>query len=324
MKRFWFVTVSWIVICGLNISTPNLQAQPYPNKPIQLIIPIPAGGGGDITGRVIADELGKILKTQVIVSNKPGAGNALGTEFLAKSKKDGYTIGYTSSAAIVFAPIMNPENVSYDMLKDFDPLALHVFFSSGFAVQEDSPWKTFGELIDYAKKNPGKIRVSTTGLGTTAHFNLEMVQSMTGAQLNHIPYKGGESVITALLGGHVEATFDAIGKIVPHVEAKKMRVLLVTKKFSQVPNVPTITELGYKEDLLSPWFGFFGPAGLPEEVKKVLVPAIEKAIKIPEVKVKIEQMGYVVEYRPPAELKKLIVDDYEKARFLATKLNLVK
>ena len=137
-------------------------------------------------------------------------------------------------------------------------------------------------------------------------------------------YKGGESVITALLGGHVEATFDAIGKIVPHVEAKKMRVLLVTKKFSQVPNAPTITELGYKEDLLSPWFGFFGPAGLPEEVKKVLVPAIEKAIKIPEVKAKIEQMGYVVEYRPPAELKQLMVDDNEKARFLATKLNLVK
>ena len=147
---------------------------------------------------------------------------------------------------------------------------------------------------------------------------------MTGAQLNHIPYKGGESVITALLGGHVEATFDAIGKIVPHVEARKMRVLLVTKKFSQVPNVPTITELGYKEDLLSPWFGFFGPAGLPEEVKKVLVPAIEKAIKIPEVKVKIEQMGYVVEYRPPAELKKLIVTITRQLRSLAAKLGLSK
>ena len=162
MRRFAFIVTFigtlWIVICGLNMSTPDVQAQPYPNKPVQLIIPIPAGGGGDITGRVIADELGKILKTQIIVSNKPGAGNALGTEFVAKSKKDGYTIGYTSSAAIVFAPIMNPENVSYDMLKDFDPLALHVFFSSGFAVQEslalENLWRVDRLCQEESRENP--------------------------------------------------------------------------------------------------------------------------------------------------------------------------
>ena len=324
MRHIAFIVALWMAICGLSMSALDVQAQSYPNRPIQLIIPIPAGGGGDITGRLIAEELGKILKTQVIVSNKAGAGNALGTEFVAKSKKDGYTIGYTSSAAIVYAPIMNPENVTYDLNKDFEPLGLHVFFASGFAVQESSPWKTFGELIDYAKKNPGRIRVSTPGLGSTVHFNLEMIQSMTGAQLTHIPYKGGEAVITALLGGHVEATFDAIGKIIPHAEAGKMRVLLLTKKFSQLPNVPTVTELGYKEDLLSAWFALFAPAGIPEEVKHVLVPAIEKALKVPEVKAKIEKMGYVAEYKSPAELKKIMVSDYETARSLATKLGLSK
>jgi tripartite-type tricarboxylate transporter receptor subunit TctC len=324
MKRFVFVVTLWMVVCGLDIGAADVQAQPYPNRPIQLIIPIPAGGGGDVTGRLVAEELGKILKMQVIVTNKAGAGNALGTEFVAKSKKDGYTIGYTSSAAIVYAPIMNPENVTYDMIKDFDPLGLHVFFASGFAVQESSPWKTFPELLEYAKKNPGKIRVSTPGLGSTVHFNLEMIQSMTGTQLTHIPYKGGEAVITALLGGHVEATFDAIGKIMPHAEAGKMRVLLLTKKFSQFPNVPTITELGYKEDLLSAWFAFYAPAGIPEEFKQVLVPAIEKAIRVPDVKAKIERMGYVVEYKSPADLKKVMVTDYETARSIATKLGMSK
>ena len=324
MKRFVFVAALWMVVCGLNIRAEDVQAQPYPNRPIQLIIPIPAGGGGDVTGRLVAEELGKILKMQVIVVNKAGAGNALGTEFVAKSKKDGYTIGYTSSAAIVYAPIMNPENVTYDMIKDFDPLGLHVFFASGFAVQESSPWKTFPELLEYAKKNPGKIRVSTPGLGSTVHFNLEMIQSMTGTQFTHIPYKGGEAVITALLGGHVEATFDAIAKIMPHAEAGKMRVLLLTKKFSGFPNVPTMTELGYKEDLLSAWFAFYAPAGIPEEVKRVLVPAIEKAIRVPEVKAKIERLGYVAEYKSPADLKKVMVADYETARSIATKLGMSK
>jgi len=324
MKRFVFVAALWMVVCGLNIRAEDVQAQPCPNRPIQLIIPIPAGGGGDVTGRLVAEELGKILKMQVIVVNKAGAGNALGTEFVAKSKKDGYTIGYTSSAAIVYAPIMNPENVTYDMIKDFDPLGLHVFFASGFAVQESSPWKTFPELLEYAKKNPGKIRVSTPGLGSTVHFNLEMIQSMTGTQFTHIPYKGGEAVITALLGGHVEATFDAIAKIMPHAEAGKMRVLLLTKKFSGFPNVPTMTELGYKEDLLSAWFAFYAPAGIPEEVKRVLVPAIEKAIRVPEVKAKIERLGYVAEYKSPADLKKVMVADYETARSIATKLGMSK
>ena len=201
---------------------------------------------------------------------------------------------------------------------------INVFFASGFAVQESSPWKTFPELLEYAKKNPGKIRVSTPGLGSTVHFNLEMIQSMTGTQFTHIPYKGGEAVITALLGGHVEATFDAIAKIMPHAEAGKMRVLLLTKKFSGLPNVPTITELGYKEDLLSAWFAFYAPAGIPEEVKRVLVPAIEKAIRVPEVKAKIERLGYVAEYKSPADLKKVMVADYETARSIATKLGMGK
>jgi tripartite-type tricarboxylate transporter receptor subunit TctC len=268
------------------------------------------------------DELGKILGQQVIVTNKPGASDTMGTDALAKSKKDGYTLGYTSSAAMVYSRVTNPETVPYDPIKDFDPLALHTFFPLSVAVQANSPWKTFKDLVDYAKKNPGKLRVSTAGVGSTSNFDVEIVQSLTGAQFTHVPFKGGEAVVTALLGGHVEVSFDIVGKFQPHVDAGKLRLLLVSRKLASLPNLPTITELGYKRDLLSGWHAMFGPAGMPEDVKKVLVPAIEKAVKNPEGKAKIEKLGYVVEYRPPAELRKLIIDDYETAHGIAVRLGL--
>jgi tripartite-type tricarboxylate transporter receptor subunit TctC len=324
MKRFIFAAC-FVAFFGLLGPTVRMvHAQPYPNHPIQLIIPIPAGGGGDVNGRILVEELGRILGQQIIVTNKPGASDTLGTDALAKSKKDGYTLGYTSSAAMVYSRVTNPESVPYDPVKDFDPLGLHTFFPLSVAVQASSPWKTFNELVDYAKKNPGKLRVSTAGVGSTSNFDVEIVQSLTGAQFTHVPFKGGEAVVTALLGGHVEVSFDIVGKFMPHVEGGKLRLLLVSRRVSSLPNLPTITELGYKRDLLSGWHAMFGPAGMPDEVKKILIPAIEKAVKHPEGKSKIEKMGYVVEYKSPEELRKLIIDDYETAKTIAVKLGLSK
>jgi tripartite-type tricarboxylate transporter receptor subunit TctC len=270
------------------------------------------------------DDLTRILGQQIIVSNKPGASDTLGTDALAKSKKDGYTLGYTSSAAMVYSRVTNPESVPYDPVKDFDPLALHTFFPLAVAVQANSPWKTFNELVDYAKKNPGKLRVSTAGIGSTSNFDVEIVQSLTGAQFTHVPFKGGEAVVTALLGGHVEVSFDILGKFIPHVEGGKLRLLLVSRKVSSYPHLPTIRELGYSRDLLSGWHAMFAPAGLPEDVKKILIPAIEKAMKQPGGKGKIENLGYVVEYKSPEELRKLITEDYETAKAIAVKLGLGK
>jgi tripartite-type tricarboxylate transporter receptor subunit TctC len=131
-------------------------------------------------------------------------------------------------------------------------------------------------------------------------------------------------VITALLGGHVEMTFDAVSKIKPHVESGKMRILLSTSKVPDLPDIPTITELGYKQELFTSWFAMYGPAGLPEEVKKVLIPAVEKAVKNPELKAKVQKMDFVVDYKSPAELKKLAADEYEKASAIAVKVGLRK
>ena len=322
MKRF--VSCLIFVTLAISLTGPSAQAQPFPNRPVQLIIPNVAGAIVDINARTLAEELGKALGTQIIPMNKPGAATTLGLDVVARSKKDGYTLAYTGSSGLVYARVLNPDTVPYDPDKDLEPLGLHVIVPFALAVQASSPWKTFNDLLDYAKKNPGKLRVDTIGIGSPAHFNLEIIQSLTGAQFTHVPFKGGESVITALLGGHLEMTYDAINKIYPHVESGKLRILLLTYKMSDFPNVPTITDLGYKQELVSTWFAMYSPSELPEEVKKILVPAVEKAIKSPESKAKIEKMKFIVDYKSPAEMKKRVAEEYERAVQIADKVGLRK
>ncbi|MDD5206098.1 MAG: tripartite tricarboxylate transporter substrate binding protein [Desulfobacterales bacterium] len=324
MRRF-HIAIHLLVFIMISVfAAQTAHAQAYPNRPIQLIIAIPAGGGGDVNARLIIDEIAKNAGTQVIPTNKPGASDTVGTDALAKSKNDGYTIGYTSGAAMVYFRLTNPDAVHYDPIKDFEPLGLHTFFPLSVAVQADSPWKTFKELVEYAKQNPGKLRVSTAGVGSAANFNVQITQSLTGAQFTHVPFKGGEAVVTALLGGHVEVSFDIVGKFLPHVEAGKLRILLASTKTPVLKDVPTLKELGYPRDLLSGWHGLFAPAGIPAEARKVLLPAVEKAINHPEAKAKIEKIGYVVNYKGPEEFKKLIMDDFATAKEIAAKLNLGK
>jgi tripartite-type tricarboxylate transporter receptor subunit TctC len=149
-------------------------------------------------------------------------------------------------------------------------------------------------------------------------------EHLTGAQFTMIPFKGGPPALTALLGGHVEVTLNAVSLISPHVNSGKLRFLLLTNKMRQFSSVPTVTELGYKQDLLIAWLALYAPAGIPEDVKKVLVAAIEKAVNNPESKTKIEELGFVVDYKPPVELAKLVAEDYERAKRLAAKMDLRK
>jgi tripartite-type tricarboxylate transporter receptor subunit TctC len=322
MKRSLFSVNLFLIVAGFACTT--AFAQPYPNRPIQLVIPSTPGSALDLTGRPLAEELGKILNTQVIAMNKPGAAGTLAVDFVAKGKKDGYTLAYTNTSAIVYAPVSNPETVLYDPFKDLEPLGLHLFFPLTVTVQENAPWKSFDELISDAKKNPGKIRMATHGQGSIDNFNMELIQSMTGVEFNHIPFKGGPEVVTALLGGHVDVIGESYTLVLPHVTAGKFKILVASKKIREFPNIPTMTQLGYKQDLLSAWFAIHAPVGIPEEVGKTLVPAIEKAVKSPGVKDPIEKMGYIVEYKSPAELKKLSMEDYETAKAIAIKTGLRK
>lgn len=324
MRYFIFVISLFSIVYAWSIGANTLQAQPYPSHPIQIVVPNDPGSVGDTAARLFVDEFSKNLKTPVIVVAKPGASSTLGTDFVAKSRKDGYTIVYANTSAVVYARATNPDIVPYDPARDLEPLGLHCFFPLTVAVQESSPWKTFDQLVDHAKKNPGSVRFGLHGQGTIDHFDLEIIKSLAGAHFTVIPFKGAAATTTALLGGHIDAVVVANGLVSPHVKANKLRMLLVTNKMREYPNVPTITELGYNQKLASAWFAWFAPAGISDEVKKVLIPALEKTIKNPELEPKLEKLGLVVDYKPPEELKKIMMSDYETARALAIKLGLSK
>ena len=201
VRHFFLFALLFVVAVGAFAPSASFAAG-YPDHTIQLIIPNVAGAGMDIAGRLLAEEIGQIIGTKIIANNKPGAGTVLGVEAAVRAKKDGYALVYASAGALVYAPLANPEVVRFDPAKDLEPLGFHCFLPTVVGVRADAPWKTFPQFIDYAKKNPGKLRVASIGVGSQTHFVIELIQSLTVSQFRHVPFEGGESVITAVLGGH--------------------------------------------------------------------------------------------------------------------------
>jgi tripartite-type tricarboxylate transporter receptor subunit TctC len=282
------------------------------------------GTGTDINGRILMEELKKILKTEIFVVNKPGASQTTGTDFVVKSKKDGYTLLYAGGAAII-AKAIEPETVPYDPIKDLEPLGLHAFFPVVIAVPENAPWKSFNEFLNDAKKNPGKIRVSSPGIQTHSSFNLVIIETLSGAKLTQVPFKEGMAAVTNMLGGNVEATCISMSMVIPFTNSGKAKILLTSKKMVEFPNIPTLNELGFKQELPSPWFAMYAPAGIPEEVKKILVPALKEAIHNPDVTAKIRKIGgSVIDYKSPEELKKITIEELETISAIAIKIGLRK
>ena len=324
MKRLILTVSILFFICTFSLTIPTIQAQPYPERNIQLIIPTTPGSAVDIVGRLVAEELGRILGTPVIPLNKPGASMTSGTDAVVRSKKDGYTLLYATTTAMVYSRVPNPEIVPYDPVKDLEPLGMHLWVPAALVVKQDSPWKTFSEYMEYAKKNPGKVSISIHSVGAIEHFNVEVIKSLTNAEFNMIPFKGASEALTGLLGGHVDSSFIGLTLTLPHVKAGKMRILLTTRKWPGLPELPTITELGYKQELSAGWFAFYAPAGISEEVKKVLVSAFERIARNPEMKSKIDGMGFTVDYKSPVELKRIMIEDFETAMAIAQKIGLGK
>jgi tripartite-type tricarboxylate transporter receptor subunit TctC len=315
MKKMNIFLLGSIVMVSLTFLVPSLQAQTYPSQPIQLVIPMTPGDMTDLTGRALGLELAKILKTPVIPVNKPGGGASIGADFVAKARKDGYTILYANSN-IYYAHAMNPETVPCNPLQDLDALCLAVSLPIVVVTQVDSPWKTLPELVDYMMKNPEKVRMSTTGVGGVGHFNMEIIHTETKTEITMVPYKGASPAMTALLGGHVEAGILSSGLVAPQIKAGKLRALLISQKLPEFPNVPTLRELGYKRDIVSVRNAFYGPPGLPDSVKNILIAAIEKSTKSEEVINIVHQLSSFVDYVPAAEFKKMMAEEYGMVRQL--------
>lgn len=313
MKRIFYFMV--FITNLIFFANSFIMAQTYPSQPIQLIIPMTPGDMTDLTGRILALELQKNLNTAVIPINKPGGGATIGADFVAKSRKDGYTILYANSN-IYYAHAMNPDTVPCNPLRDLDALCLAVSLPIVLMTKADSPWRDMRELIDYMKKNPGKIRVSTTGVGGVGHFNHEIIKTETETESIMVPYKGASPAMTALLGGHVELGVLSTGLVLPHIKAGKLRALLISQKLSEFPNVPTLKDLGYSQNIVSVRNAFYVPVGIPESIKNILISALEKTIKSEEVIKAVNQLSAFVDYVPSNEFKKMMAEEYEMVRKL--------
>ena len=313
MKKNDLFTAGLVPLFFLIIISYSAHAQTYPNQPIRMVITQAPGDAADIMCRAIGTELAKILGTPVIPLNKVGGGGTVGSDFVAKGKKDGYTILFTSSN-IFYAHAMNPEEIPFNPLQDLEPLCSATSVPLVTTVKADSPWRSFQELVDYMKQNPGKIRGGTVGVGTVGHFNLEIIHLETGREVTMVPFKGGSPLLTALLGGHIEMADLAMGMISSHINTGTLRGLLTSKKIPEFPNIPTLTQLGYKRDKFSFWTAFFLPVGVPESIKKILSAGLEKAIKSEDSVSVFHKTGALEDYKPQDVIKKVIDEEYGMAK----------
>lgn len=299
-RKKWAVLTSFFGVFFF-IALPQVMAQNYPVKPINMINGWAAGGTVDITLRILSEFAGKTLGQPIVVVNKPGGGSAVALALLKNEKPDGYTVGNLSPAGML-SQFMR--KVSYDVMTDFTPIIRYGDYSYGVAVRTESPWKTFKELVNYAKANPGKIRYGTAGAGTFHHLAMEALGRQEGIKWIHIPYKGGHEASTALLGGHVEVQASA-SEWKPYVDSGKLRLLSTynPNRLSKYPDVPTWAELGYRIEA-SGYIGILGPKGLPRPLVEKLHSAFKRAMQEPAFVKAMDKYDMPIVYRDPEGLGK--------------------
>ena len=241
--------------------------QAYPSKPIRIIVPYAPGGATDIMGRVVSQRLAEILGQPIVIENKPGANTAIGADLVAKSPADGYTLMFTNDATFVLNPALMP-TLSYNMARDFVPVATVAYLNLVMVVSSAQPSNSFAELVAWTKAKSGTISYGSYGVGSQAHLMGEMYKKLTATDIVHVPYKGSAPAVADVIGGQVVFTFPAIPTVQGFVKAGKLKVLAISgeKRSSVLPDVPTFTELGFKDLDIGAWYAFFAPAGTPREI----------------------------------------------------------
>ena len=283
----------------LSIST-WVNAQAWPSKPIRYIVPFPPGAFNDTLGRTIATELSKTLGQPMVVDNRPGGNSVIGTEAAARSAPDGYTL---FGAALPFSAIQSLHKVSFDVTKDFAPITLAGFSANLLVAHPSFPVNSVKDLIEYARKNPGKINYGTSGNGTSVHLAMELFKSMTKTYMLHIPYKGSAPVVADLIGGQVDVMFDNMPNVIGHVRGGKLKALAVTtvQRSPLAPEIPTVAEAGVPGYEQTAWFGVLAPAGTPREIINRLNAEIVKLLNSPEIKERFGKQGVEVRTSTPEQ-----------------------
>ena len=300
------------------------QASPFPHGPVSVVVPLAPGDAADVTGRVLAEELAKALITSVVVTNRPGAGGALGANAVMQARKDGQTILFSPNSALTFRPVIEPQAVTYDAARDFAPLGISSRTPSVLVVRSDAPYKTLAELVEYAKKEPGRVRVGHPGAGSVGDFCIQLINALTGAQLLAVPYAGAAPAVTALRGEHIEGVVLALGALNAHIKSGAFRAIVASSRVPDAPEVRTMRELGHAEELFGVWLSFLAPTGIPEDARKALVAAVEQAVKAPAIAAKLAPLGIVQSYATPEQQAVEMRDELRRVTDLARKTGLVK
>lgn len=303
-----------VLLSTLAIASGSSIAQTdYPNKPIRLIVPFPAGGGTDIYARLIANKLTERLKWVVVVDNKPGAGGNIGVDAAAKSPPDGYTIVIGQTSNLTISPTLY-KKLPYDPQKDLTPIVLVADSALALVVPAASPYKTVKEIVSAAKQKPEDISLGFPGNGTVAHLTSVMFQSASGAKFQNVPYKGAAQALTDLMGSSIESYLASATTVIGHVKGGKLRALAVTGKnrIESLQGVPTIEESGYPGFDAVTWFGLLAPAGTPAAVVDRINTEVNKILVLPEVKEKIAAEGGGPIGGTPQEFARLLTTETPK------------
>ncbi|MFO1311489.1 MAG: tripartite tricarboxylate transporter substrate binding protein [Burkholderiales bacterium] len=314
MNRFRrFASLGAALLLGAaSTIAPNAVAQKYPDHPIKLIVPVPPGGGVDILSRAIGGKMSANMGVPVVVENKAGASAAIGTEALAKSPPDGYTImmGYSAHAT---NPVFSA-NLPYDTKKDFAAIAHVGYIPLILVVPASSPHKTVQELIAAAKAKPGQLQFASGGAGAGAHLSGELLKTTAGVDIVHVPYKGNAPALNDLLGGQVTMMFDTINTALPHVKSGKLRALAVTSptRSPLAPDIPTMIEAGLPGFDISAWYVMFAPAGVPKDVMQRLNAEVNKAVADPEIRKSLGEQGVELTGGTSADADKFVNGEIDR------------
>lgn len=305
------------LLAMLFLAVPLLAvAQDYPSKPIRMIVPYTAGGAADTVARAIGHKLGDLLGQPIVIENRTGAGGMIGTDYVAKSAPDGYTLVSTLGPSHHTIQFFS-KNVPYDPVKDFTAVMIVGTAPQTLVVPASLPVKSMTELVEYGKRNPGKLSFGTSGMGTSQHLGGLLLNLATGIDMVHVPYKGGAAALNDVLGGQVQVGILVLSNVLPHIKAGKLRGLgvLEAKRAKGAPDIPTVGEAIRGYAIPETWAGILGPAGLPAPVLSKLSGELIKAVNSPEVRSRLDGAGFEFVGSAPKEFSELLsgsVDTYRK------------
>jgi tripartite-type tricarboxylate transporter receptor subunit TctC len=310
-------------LVGLLLAAGGAAAQSdYPSRAVRIVVPSSPGGGTDILARVLADYLAKSLRGQFYVENRPGAGQMIGIEAVAHAAPDGYTL-LMAASTLSLNPVMY-KNVKYDPVRDFAPVSLVASVPNVLVVHPSVPARTLAELIALAKQKPGQMSYASAGIGTSPHMGMELLKSMAGIDMQHVPFRGTAPAVTEILSGRIPAGLSNTFTAMPLIEGGQLRALAVTgrKRAESMPTVPTVAEAGVPNYEALQWYGLLAPAGTPPEIVERLQAEVAQALKTPEVKERLAGDGAEPVGSTPAEFLALIKDELQKWSDVARAANI--